>query len=50
MVEPFPIAGRAVTVGITVGLAHTTETLDEATLADADRALLQAKASRPPLV
>jgi diguanylate cyclase (GGDEF)-like protein/PAS domain S-box-containing protein len=50
MAAPFPVDGREVVVGITVGLAHTTETLDEATLADADRALLEAKASRrPPL-
>lgn len=40
------VAGAEVQVGISIGIAHTTEQLDAASVADADQAMLSAKAAR----
>jgi diguanylate cyclase (GGDEF)-like protein/PAS domain S-box-containing protein len=43
---PFHLAHGDVSLGVTVGVVHTTDTLDAASLAAADRLLLEAKAQR----
>lgn len=45
--EPFALATTSVRVGVTVGMAHAVDGLTEQTLAEADRALLAAKAAKP---
>ena len=44
--EPFVVDGGNVHVSLSVGVAHTDEPLTELTLAEADRALLAAKATQ----
>jgi len=44
--EPFDVDGSSVHVTLSVGLAHSDAPLTEATLAEADRALLAVKATR----
>jgi diguanylate cyclase (GGDEF)-like protein/PAS domain S-box-containing protein len=48
MAEPVEVAGQPVTVGITVGVAHSTGHLDQSTLDAADRDMLEAKARVRP--
>lgn len=46
MVAPFHVAGATIHVGISVGVSHTTHRMDEATVAEADRMLREAKTMR----
>ncbi len=46
MVAPFQVADRSVSVGLTIGVAHSPVRLDQQTLADADRAMLRVKVGR----
>jgi diguanylate cyclase (GGDEF)-like protein len=43
VIEPFGVAGATARIGISIGVAHSTEQLGEIVLERADRALLQAK-------
>jgi diguanylate cyclase (GGDEF)-like protein/PAS domain S-box-containing protein len=44
--KPFPIAEGVAEIGISIGIAHTTDRLDAASVAEADRALYAEKARR----
>jgi GGDEF domain-containing protein len=44
--KPITIGGVSVQVGISIGIAHTTDRLDAASVAAADRDLRAAKAER----
>ncbi len=44
--RPIAIGDTSVQVGISIGIAHTMDRLDAASVADADRALMAAKAAR----
>jgi len=44
--QPIDVGGTMVQVGISIGMAHTMDRLDAASVADADRALMAAKAAR----